>query len=86
MIIPETGIQKRGYHSRQISNPEYTGSGRYHQAKRRTFDFSKDASNQLGERLLQVLNDATPGSIIKLPAREIEMPNLTIKKHFKIVG
>ena len=63
--------------------PEYM-SGKL--AKKRTFDLTKEDSSQLGDRLAQILDLAMPGSTIKLPAREIEMPDVVIRKAFKIVG
>lgn len=53
--------------------------------QKRTFDLTKDIKN-VSERLTQILELGAPGSTIKLPAAEIELPNLLIKKPFTILG
>ena len=55
-------------------------------AHKRVYDLTKDSSESLGDRLAQIIDLAAAGSTIKLPAREIEVPSLLFKKHFRVQG
>ena len=49
------------------------------------FDLTKEGSN-LSEKLCHIFESAAAGSVIRLPSKEIELPNVTIRRPMKIQG